>query len=59
MNFDEAMAEFGPPMVEPRADFRQAAAGNFEVFAAHVEAGFTRGEALTILLNLIAMGTRR
>ena len=59
MSIEDYLNSIAAPVVEPRADFRQAAAGNFEVFAAHVEAGFTRGEALTILLNLIAMGPRR
>jgi len=47
----------GPMKMEPRSDFRQAAAAAREVFVAMVDAGFTEAQAMQVVLAILTRGT--
>lgn len=42
--------------IEPRSDFRQAAQMAYELYAAMVDAGFTKPEAMQVVIALLAKG---
>lgn len=42
--------------IEPRADFRNAAAGLYEMFVSLTSAGFTEHQALVLLGNMAVGG---
>ena len=58
MSIEGYLNSIAAPVVEPRAEFRQAAATYFEAYSAYLAAGFSQVEAMTLLVNLIAMGQR-
>lgn len=43
----------GAPKREPSAEQRQGAIGLHEIYTAHVEAGFTKQQAMDIVLEMV------
>lgn len=43
--------------IEPRSDFRQAAAMAYELYTAMIGAGFSEAQAMQVVLALLTRGT--
>ncbi len=46
-----------PMKIEPRSDFRQAAAVAHELFVSMVDAGFTETQAMQVVVAILTRGT--
>jgi hypothetical protein len=46
-----------PMKIEPRSDFRQAAAVSRELFTAMIDAGFDEAQAMQVVIAILTRGT--